>query len=403
MDKGRVEATFTSGAQTWRVHCVRVQDTMRVSPCFASTKRHAVGVEGAPLHLRSHNRARVPLSALRWRPPRGDTDAKRDERVKELAADLARRGQKEPVDVWRAADGSLRVVAKNAMRLEALLRLPNTRDVEVRLLKAPPQAWRGDEEEYVPLLTSAHARTKSKQEDNPKKVERAYDKARAGMVKRTKIRCKVLRREGLAGLIVRARGLEALGLEGFIPLHELRRNRWRYWSQLEKGKRADAVDVARDLHKLEGEELDACIVDFKMPPKNNKEEEEDSKEEKGSLILSERVYLTSQYIQKAAVGERGDAVVCRVAMKMEKSTEIEESTARKCVFVDVGGLVRPFSKCGVEALLFAEDQDELQILQEGDRVQVELSRLDAGKNRIRATLLNKVDVDNDCTSSEGLE
>uniref|UniRef100_A0A7S3UFH5 Uncharacterized protein n=1 Tax=Picocystis salinarum TaxID=88271 RepID=A0A7S3UFH5_9CHLO len=376
---------------------------MRVLPCFASTKRHAVGVEGAPLHLRSHNRARVPLAALRWRPPNGETDAKRDERVKELAADLARRGQKEPVDVWRAADGSLRVVSKNAMRLEALLRLPNTRDVEVRLLNAPPQAWRGDEEEYVPLLTSAHSKTTSKQEENPKKVERAYKKARAGMMKRTKIRCKVLRREGLAGLIVRARGLEALGLEGFIPLNELRRNRWRYWSQLEKGQRADAVDVAHDLHKLEGEELDACIIDFKMPPKISEEEGADSKEEQGSLILSERVYLTSQYIQKAEVGERGDAMVCRVVTKMENSTETEKSTARRCVFVDVGGLIRPFSKCGVEALLFAEDQEDLQILQEGDQVQVELSRLDAGKNRIRATLLNKVEDDNGCIRREELE
>lgn len=82
------------------------------------------------------------------------------------------------------------------------------------------------------------------------------------------------------------------------------------------------MDVAHDLHKLEGEELDACIIDFKMPSKKSEEEEEDSKEEQGSLILCEWVYLTSQHIQKA-VGERGDAVVCQVATKMEKSMETE--------------------------------------------------------------------------------
>lgn len=360
---------------------------MRVLPCYASTKRYSVGIEGAPVHLRSHNRTRVPLAALRWRPPAGEHEGKREERVKELAADLAKRGQKEPVDVWRAADGSLRVVARNAMRLEALLRLPNTRDVEVRLLPRPPPAWRGDDEDYVPLLTNAHARTVLKQENNPKKVERACKKAQTAMLKRTRIRCKVLRREGLAGLIVQAKGLEALGLEGFIPLNELSRSRWRYWDQLQKGKRAEAVDVGRDLHKLEGEELDACIVNFETPSQDGEEDAKVPNEMRGSLILSERVHLTSQYIQKAKVGLSGKATVCRITTTVEKYSEENAGTAWKCVFVDVGALLRPFSKFGVEALLFAEDREELQILQEGDQVHVELSRLDAGKNRIRATLL----------------
>lgn len=73
------------------------------------------------------------------------------------------------------------------------------------------------------------------------------------------------------------------------------------------------------------------------------------------------------------------------------------------MYLDVGGLVRPFSKFGVEALLFAKDKEELQILQEDDRVQVELSRLVARKNRIRATLLNKVEDDSGYTSKEELE